>query len=112
MQPSRIPISAPAERRIWRESRSATLRERATALRKSGWTLARIAEAFGISISRASQIVRKGERIAERVAERNASITNEKGAPATTGRPSDSTGPLAADRNKQGHLPWLPPPTG
>ena len=65
---TRVPIPAPAERRIRREARSATLRERALALRQAGWTLANIGQALGVSTTRAFQMVRKGERlIAQRV---------------------------------------------
>jgi len=68
---ARIPIPLPAERRIRREARSATLRERALALRQVGWTLANIGQALGVSTTRAFQMVRKAERlIAQRVRER------------------------------------------
>jgi hypothetical protein len=51
------------ERRIRREARSATLRERALALRQAGWTLAAIGQALGVSTTRAFQIARKAERL-------------------------------------------------
>ena len=51
-----------AERRIRREARSETLRERASALRRGGWTFAAIGKALGVSLERARQIVRKAER--------------------------------------------------
>jgi hypothetical protein len=51
------------ERRIRREARSATLRERALALRQAGWTLAAIGQALGVSSTRAFQMVRKAERL-------------------------------------------------
>jgi hypothetical protein len=56
-------IPGPAERRIRREARSETLRERALALRQAGWTLQAIAVALGVSTTRVQQIVRKGERL-------------------------------------------------
>jgi hypothetical protein len=58
-----IPLSTPTERRIRREARSATLRERAPALRRAGWTLTAIGHALGISLARAHQIVKKAERL-------------------------------------------------
>ena len=51
------------ERRIRREARSETLRERALALREAGWTLQAIAVALGVSSTLAQQIVRKSERL-------------------------------------------------
>jgi hypothetical protein len=57
-------IPPPAERRIRREARSATLRERALALRQAGWTLADIGRALGVSATRAYQMARKAERLA------------------------------------------------
>jgi hypothetical protein len=60
---TRIPKLTPAERRIRREARSATLRERAWALRQAGSTFARIGQALGVSTTRAAQIVRKAERL-------------------------------------------------
>jgi DNA-directed RNA polymerase sigma subunit (sigma70/sigma32) len=51
------------ERRIRREARSATLRERALALRQAGWTLAAIGQALGVSITRVHQMLRKAERL-------------------------------------------------
>ena len=59
----RIAIPSSAERRIRREARSATLRERALALRQAGWTLANIGQALGVSTTRAFQMVRKAERL-------------------------------------------------
>jgi hypothetical protein len=59
----RIPISTPTERRIRREARSAALRAQALALRQSGATYAAIANALGLSVGRAVQIVRRGERL-------------------------------------------------
>jgi Sigma-70, region 4 len=60
-----IPIfSAPADRRIFREARSAALRAQALALRQSGATYADIGAALGLSLERARQIVRKAERLA------------------------------------------------
>jgi hypothetical protein len=55
-------IPPPAERRIRREARSETLRERALALRDSGWTLAAIGGVLGVSDTRAGQLVYKAER--------------------------------------------------
>jgi hypothetical protein len=60
---TRVPIPPPAERRIRREARSAILRERALALRQTGWTYAAIGRALGISTTRALQMVRKAERL-------------------------------------------------
>ena len=77
----RIAIPPPAERRIRREARSATLRERALALRQAGWTLANIGQALGVSTTRAFQMVRKAERL---IRERSES---EEGTPARE-RPS------------------------
>jgi hypothetical protein len=57
------------------------------------------------------QAVELARLIAQRVAERDASPENEKGAPATTERPSDFNGPFATDRNRE-ELPWIYPPTG
>ena len=57
-----ILIPPAAERRIRREARSETLRERALALRRGGWTFAVIGNALGVSPKRAGQIVRKAER--------------------------------------------------
>ena len=59
----RIAIPSSAERRIRREARRATLRERALALRQAGWTLANIGQALGVSTTRAFQMVRKAERL-------------------------------------------------
>jgi hypothetical protein len=110
----RIAISSSTERRIRREARSETLRERALALRRAGWTLASIGTALGVSTTRALQMVRKAERlIAERVAERDASSNNEPGAPVWE-RPLDSNDdPLAAGRNELEQRAWLytPPAT-
>jgi hypothetical protein len=58
-----FPISSPTERRIRREARSATLRERALALRQAAWTYAAIGQALGVSLERARQMVRKAERL-------------------------------------------------
>jgi Sigma-70, region 4 len=60
----RIPISSPADRRIFREARSAALRAQALALRQSGATYADIGAALGLSLERARQITRKAERLA------------------------------------------------
>jgi len=101
---TRIPIPPPAERRIRREERSATLRKRALALRQAGWTLARIGQALGVSTTRALQMVRKAERLM--------SESNE-GAPVWE-RPLDSNDdPLAAGRNELEQRAWLytPPAT-
>jgi len=109
----RIAISSSTERRIRREVRSETLRERALALRRAGWTLARIGIALGVSTTRVYQMVRKAERLlTERVGEREASPDNEAGA-SFRGRPSDfHDDPLAAGRNSNEQPPWLyPPPT-
>jgi hypothetical protein len=78
------------ERRIRREARSATLRERALALRQAGWTLASIGIALGVSTTRALQMVRKAERLNRE--------PSKEGTPAR-GCPSDSNDPLAAGRN-------------
>jgi hypothetical protein len=104
---TRVPIPPAAERRIRREARSATLRERALALRLAGWTFASIGIALGVSTTRALQMVRKAERlIAERVAERDASSNNEPGAPVWE-RPLDSNdGPFAAGRNEAALCPY------
>jgi hypothetical protein len=69
---ARVPIPPPAERRIRREARSATLRERALALRLAGWIYADIGIALGVSMTRALQMVRKAERLISKT---------EKGAP-------------------------------
>jgi hypothetical protein len=63
MQSRRIAIPGPAERRIRREARSATLREIALRLRREGKTLAAIAAVLGVSLTRAFQMVRKAERL-------------------------------------------------
>ena len=84
-------IPSSAERRIRREARSETLRQRASALRQAGWTLANIGQALGVSTTRAFQMVRKAERLSR---ERS----NNEGAP-SQGRPCDSNDPLAAGRN-------------
>jgi hypothetical protein len=60
---TRILISSSTERRIRREARSATLRERALALRQAGWTYAAIGRVLGFSTARALQVVRKGQRL-------------------------------------------------
>jgi hypothetical protein len=61
---TRVPIPPAAERRIRREARSATLRERALALRQAGETYASIGRVLGVSLERARQIARKAERLA------------------------------------------------
>jgi hypothetical protein len=94
-------IPSPAERRIRREARSQTLRERALALRGAGWTFANIGHALGVSTTRAHQIVRKAERL---IHERS----SKEGAPATE-RPFDSSGPLAADHDSHEEDAWYPP---
>jgi hypothetical protein len=96
---TRVPISPTAERRIRREARSATLRERALALRQAGWTFADIGCALGVSTTRALQMVRKAERL---IHER------KEGAPSRE-RPCDSDDPLAAGRNSNEHGTWYPP---
>jgi hypothetical protein len=48
-------------RRIRRDARSQTLRERAHNLRQAGWTYVAIGAALGVSTSRALQMVRKAE---------------------------------------------------
>jgi hypothetical protein len=100
----RIAISSSTERRIRREARSQTLRERALALRRAGWTLARIGIALGVSTTRVFQMVRK--------AERDASPNNEAGTP-IPGCPSDSNNdPFVADREaEQRPCLYLPPAT-
>jgi hypothetical protein len=80
---TRIPPAT--ERRIRREARSETLRERALALRQAGWTYAAIGQALGFSTTRALQLVRKAERIR----------SSKEGALAT-GRPFDSDDPFTA----------------
>jgi len=106
----RIAIAGSAERRIRREARSETLRERALALRQAGWTLASIGIALGVSTTRVYQMVRKAERlIAERAAERDS--LNEAGAPIRR-RPSDFyDGPFAADRSDEQPCLYLPSTT-
>jgi hypothetical protein len=90
-----VPIPPPAERRIRREARSETLRERALALRQAGWTLARIGQALGVSTTRVYQMVRKAERLIA-----DALPDNEASAPVRE-RPCDvSDDPPPADRNK------------
>jgi hypothetical protein len=96
----RIAIPSSAERRIRRETRSATLRERALALRQVGWTLANIGQALGVSTTRAFQMVRKAERLSREP-------SSKEGTPAR-GCPSDSNDPLAAGRNHE-QPPWYPP---
>jgi hypothetical protein len=98
---TRVPIPPPAERRIRREARSATLRERALALRQAGWTYAAIGRALGVSTTRALQMTRKAERLIRE-------CSNEEGAP-SQGRPFDSIGPLAAGRNTDEQSAWYPP---
>jgi hypothetical protein len=58
-----FPISSPTERRLRREGRSAVMRERALALRHAGWNYAAIGEVLGVSLGRASQIIKKAERL-------------------------------------------------
>jgi hypothetical protein len=58
-----LTLTPGAGRRIRREARSETLRERALALRQAGWTLQAIAVAIGVSRTRVQQILRKGERL-------------------------------------------------
>jgi hypothetical protein len=98
------PVLPRTERRIRREARSATLRERAWALRQSGWTYAAIGGALGVCTTRALQIIRKAERLSREQASQTA-----KGAPATE-RPRDSDDPLAAGRNNVEQGPWIDPP--
>ena len=107
----RIAISSSTERRIRREARSETLRERALALRRAGWTLARIGIALGVSTTRVFQMVRKAERLAESI-ERDASPDNEAGTP-IPGCPSDSNNdPFVADREaEQRPCLYQPPAT-
>jgi hypothetical protein len=88
----RTPISPATERRIRREGRSAAMRERALALRVSGWTYAAIGQALGVSTTRALQLVRRAEREIHAI---------KKGAPAT-GRLPHSDDPLAAGRTEVG----------
>ena len=93
-------IPPAAERRLRREGRSAAMREPALALRRVGWTYARIGQALGVSSTRALQLVRKAEWIIR---------SSEKGAPAK-GRPSND--PLAAGRTEFGTCTvYDPPPT-
>jgi hypothetical protein len=88
----RVPtIPAPAERRIRREARSATLRELALALRQRGWTLANIGVVLGVSTTRALQIVHKAEREV-------ASLEMKRVPPKGSAR--DSEDPLAAGRQE------------
>jgi hypothetical protein len=72
-------IPPAAERRLRREGRSAAMRERALALRRVGWTYARIGQALDVSSTRALQLVRKAEWIIR---------SSEKGA-LSQGRPSN-----------------------
>lgn len=58
-----LTLTPGTERRIRREVRSATLRERALALRQIDWTLQAIAVALGVSPTRVRQILHKGERL-------------------------------------------------
>ena len=90
----RIAIPSSAERRIRREARSATLRERALALRQAGWTLANIGQALGVSTTRAFQMVRKAERLIS------------KGEAAPDGAAACiSRGGLQVQRTRAGHEP-------
>jgi hypothetical protein len=84
------PIPSSAERWIRREGRSAAMRERALALRQTGWTYARIGQALGVSTTRALQLVRKAEWEIR---------SSEKGAP-SQGRPSDSNDPRQTGRTE------------
>src|SRR5262249_61012509 len=60
-----LPIATtPTERRIRREARSATLRERALALRRVGWTYIAIGQVLGVSLDRARRITLQAERLA------------------------------------------------
>ena len=83
------------ERRIRREARSETLRERALALRMAGWTYAAIGQALGFSATRALQLVRKAQWLQPKKAPL-------AGAPFR--RPVDS-GPVHEA------TPWYDPPT-
>src|SRR5437660_12024013 len=95
----RAPFPPAAERRIRREARSATLRERALALRQAGWTYIAIGIALGVSLTRAHQIVKKAARFAA------------EGAP-TMERPSaDSNQPAANGPTKTRAFPWYSPPS-
>jgi len=65
--PSRLAfprLTPGGERRIRREARSATLRERALALHRAGESYRSIGRVLGVSLARARQIVRKAERLA------------------------------------------------
>ena len=107
----RIAISSSTERRIRREARSETLRERALALRRAGWTLARIGIALGVSTTRVFQMVRKAERLAESI-ERDASPDNEAGIPIPRCPSVSDDGPFAADREaEQRPCLYQPPAT-
>jgi hypothetical protein len=104
MTTTRVLIPPPAERRIRREARSATLRERAWALRRAGWTLSNIGQALGVSPTRAFQMVRKAERL------HLINRPNEEGALAQGAPSFDSVGPLAASRNISEQTCVYPPP--
>ena len=100
----RIAIPSSAERRIRRETRSATLRERALALRQVGWTLANIGQALGVSTTRAFQMVRKAERLSREP-------SSKEGTPAR-GCPSDSNDPRQTGRTEfVACTVYDPPPT-
>jgi hypothetical protein len=60
----RTNIPAATIRRIQREARSATIRERALALRRAGWTYLQIGRALGVGPTRVWQLV--AQRVAER----------------------------------------------
>jgi hypothetical protein len=85
-----IPILPATERRLRREGRSVAMRERALALRVSGWTYAAIGQALGVSTTRALQLVRRAER----------GIHASKKGALSQGRPSDFNDPLAAGRTE------------
>ena len=101
----RIAIPAPAERRIRREARSQTLRERALALRQAGWTYAAIGQALGVSLTRAFQLARKAERLMRE-------HSSKEGTPVTECPLSDSDDPLArAATEPEKRRCLYPPPT-
>ena len=94
-QPTRISISSSAQRRLRREGYAAARRELALKLHREGQTLAAIGAVLGVSTTRAFQMVKKGKRL---IAE------NEKEGAPSQGRPSDSTGPLAAAQRSKRDL--------
>lgn len=63
MQHRTLIATTPTERRIRREARSETLRERALALRQAGLTYAAIGGVLGVSLERARRIIKKAERL-------------------------------------------------